>query len=122
MDEQTRTKARERLKRIAGQVAGIQRMLDEGRYYVDVLVQVTAVQAALLETGRVILAGHLDTCLTEAVKTRDQRERRKKLDDLMSLFSRFLRIEGADSAESNPAESRVRREAEAGERTRGGER
>jgi DNA-binding FrmR family transcriptional regulator len=100
MDDQTRTKAQERLKRIAGQVSGIKRMLDEDRYCVDVLVQVAAVQAALLETGRVILSGHLDNCLTEAIRNRDPRERRKKLDELVNLFSKFLRID--DAARSEP--------------------
>jgi CsoR family transcriptional regulator, copper-sensing transcriptional repressor len=95
MDDETRTKAQARLKRIAGQVSGIQRMLDDDRYCVDVLVQVAAVQAALLETGRVILSGHVENCLTDAIRSRDPRERRKKLDELMSLFSRFMRIEDA---------------------------
>lgn len=98
MDRDTRKKADERLKRIAGQVAGIQRMLDEDRYCIDVLVQITAVQAALLETGRVILAGHVETCLTEALKSRGQRERRKKIDELMDAFSRFCRIEESPAA------------------------
>lgn len=95
MDDDTRVKALARLKRIAGQVSGIQRMLDDDRYCVDVLLQVAAVQAALLETGRVILSGHVDNCLTDALRSRDPRERRKKLDELMNLFSRFLRIDEA---------------------------
>lgn len=93
MDDETRTKAQTRLRRIAGQVAGIQRMLDDDRYCVDVLLQVAAVQASLLETGRVILSGHVDNCLTEALRSRNPRERRKKLDELINLFSRFMRIE-----------------------------
>jgi CsoR family transcriptional regulator, copper-sensing transcriptional repressor len=104
MDEDTRGKALARLKRIAGQVSGIQRMLDEDRYCVDVLLQVAAVQAALLETGRVILSGHVETCLTDAIRSRDPRERRKKLDELMNLFSRFLRID--DSASGSPPRER----------------
>lgn len=95
MDDETKDKARARLKRIAGQVSGIQRMLDDDRYCVDVLVQVAAVQAALLETGRVILSGHVENCLTDAIRSRDPRERRKKLDELTNLFSRFLRIDDA---------------------------
>ena len=98
MDDETRGKAQARLKRIAGQVSGIQRMLDDDRYCVDVLVQVAAVQAALLETGRVILSGHVESCLTDAIRSRDPRERRKKLDELMNLFSRFMRIEDAPGA------------------------
>jgi DNA-binding FrmR family transcriptional regulator len=95
MEDGTRKEALARLKRIAGQVSGIQRMLEGDRYCVDVLLQVAAVQAALLETGRVILAGHVDTCLTEAIRKSDPGERRKKLDEIVNLFSRFMRIEGA---------------------------
>jgi DNA-binding FrmR family transcriptional regulator len=94
MDQATRNNAEARLKRIAGQVAGIQRMLDADRHCVDVLLQVAAVQAALMETGRLILGGHIDGCLTEALRSRDPRERRKKIDELMNVFSRFCRIEG----------------------------
>jgi DNA-binding FrmR family transcriptional regulator len=93
MQKDTRNEAQVRLKRIAGQVAGIQRMLDEDRYCVDVLLQITAVQAALMETGRVILAGHIETCLTQALRSRDQQERRKKIDELMNVFTRFCRVE-----------------------------
>ena len=98
MQEDTRDKAQGRLKRIAGQVAGVQRMLDEDRYCVDVLLQITAVQAALMETGRVILAGHIETCLTQALRSRDQQQRRKKIDELMNVFTRFCRVEGSSDA------------------------
>ena len=106
MDPETRSRALGRLKRIGGQVAGIQRMLEEDRSCVDVLLQVAAAQAALLETGRVVLSGHVEKCLTEAIRSRDPRERRKKLDELMHLFSRFLRID--DSAAESPKSASVR--------------
>ena len=93
MDDETRGKATARLKRIAGQVAGVQRMVEDDRYCVDVLVQVAAVQASLLETGRVILSGHVENCLTDALRSRDPAERRRKLDELINAFSRFLRID-----------------------------
>jgi DNA-binding FrmR family transcriptional regulator len=106
MDEETRTKALVRLKRIAGQVSGIQRMLDEDRYCVDVLLQLAAVQAALLETGRVVLSGHVEICLTDAIRSRDPRERRKKLDELIHLFSKFLRIDEGAAADTKPTKRR----------------
>lgn len=93
MDEETRSKALERLRRIAGQVSGIQRMLAEGRQPADVLLQVAAAHAALGETGRVILSGHVDQCLAEAIRDRDPSERRKKLGRLEKLLLRFLRVE-----------------------------
>lgn len=99
MQKDTRDNAQGRLKRIAGQVAGIQRMLDEDRYCVDVLLQITAVQAALMETGRVILAGHIETCLIQALRSRDQLERRKKIDELMNVFTHFCRVESPSDAD-----------------------
>lgn len=93
MDADTKRKAQVRLKRIAGQVAGILRMVDDDRYCVDVLLQIAAVQAALLEAGRVILSGHVETCLTEALRSENAEERRKKIDELMAVFSRFSRAE-----------------------------
>lgn len=93
MDQETRNAAQVRLKRISGQVSGIQRMVDEDRYCVDVLWQIAAAQAALMEAARVILSGHFDSCLTEAMRSSDDRERRKKIDELTDLFSRFCRLE-----------------------------
>jgi DNA-binding FrmR family transcriptional regulator len=93
MDAETKDAAQVRLKRIAGQVAGIQRMVDEDRYCVDVMLQIAAVQGALMEVGKVLLTGHVETCLTDALRSRDQRERRKKIDELLDVFSRFCRIE-----------------------------
>ena len=93
MDETTRTQVLTRLKRIAGQVNGVHRMVEEDRYCVDVLLQVAAVEAALMEAGRVLLAGHFETCLTAAMRSRDESARRQKIDELVLLFSRFCRIE-----------------------------
>lgn len=93
MDDDTKYKARARLKRIAGQVTGIQRMVDDDRYCVDVLLQVAAAQAALMEAGRVILSGHFENCLTAAMRSRDERDRRKKIDELIDLFARFCRMD-----------------------------
>ena len=78
-----------RLKRIAGQVAGIQRMLDEDRYCVDVLLQVAAVKAALDRVGQLVLGQHVDTCVADAVASGDRRAAREKIDELMQVFSRF---------------------------------
>ncbi len=92
--------AQARLKRIAGQVAGIQQMLEAGRDCVEVLHQLAAVQAALLETGRVILTEHVEAALEEVVASGDSRERRERLDALMAMFVRFSRLNGARAGEA----------------------
>ena len=56
-------KLRSRLNRIAGQVAGIQRMVDEDRYCVDILTQIAAVRSALDAVGVELLTGHIESCL-----------------------------------------------------------
>jgi len=89
MDAATRKETATRLKRVLGQVGGIQRMLDEDRYCVDVLLQVAAVQAALGEVGRLVLAGHIETCLMEALRSDDVRDQRKKIDEVMEIFGRY---------------------------------
>jgi len=88
-----RTKVEQRLRRIAGQVAGIQRMVEEDRYCVDVLLQVAAARAALDQVGRLILTGHVERCVAEAFASGSARERRRKLDELLEVLARFGALE-----------------------------
>lgn len=78
-----------RLKRIEGQVGGIERMVEADRYCVDVLLQVAAVKAALDRVGQLVLGSHVDTCVDTAVTSGNKREARKKVAELMDVFSRF---------------------------------
>jgi DNA-binding FrmR family transcriptional regulator len=89
MKPETKKDVQARLRRIAGQVEGIQRMLDEDRYCVDVLLQVAAVKAATERVGQIILGSHVDTCVNTAFESGNKREARKKVDELMEVFSRF---------------------------------
>jgi DNA-binding FrmR family transcriptional regulator len=77
-----------RLKRIAGQVAGIQRMIEEDRYCMEILTQITAARAALAKVSKLILSSHLRTCVTDAFAIGDTRERRQKLAELVEAFER----------------------------------
>ena len=79
-----------RLKRIEGQVRGLQRMVEGGRYCVDILVQISAVQEALRNVGRELLRSHLRNCATVAVKDSPQRAE-AMYDELVELFSRYSR-------------------------------
>jgi CsoR family transcriptional regulator, copper-sensing transcriptional repressor len=63
MDEPARKQLRSRVNRIAGQVTGIQRMIDEDRYCVDILNQIAAVRSALDALGVEVLTGHLESCV-----------------------------------------------------------
>jgi DNA-binding FrmR family transcriptional regulator len=94
MDAETKKKSLARLKRAAGQVAGIQRMVEDDRYCVDVLLQIAAARAALDQAGKQILAGHVETCVAQAFASGKPRERRKKMDELLEVFARFGAVSG----------------------------
>jgi DNA-binding FrmR family transcriptional regulator len=93
MKPELRKQVQQRLARIAGQVAGIQRMVEDDRYCVDVLVQVAAVRAALDQVGRRVLASHVETCVADAFGSGSARERRRKLDELLDVLGRFGAVE-----------------------------
>lgn len=94
MKSEAKRKAHARLRRIAGQVAGIERMLEEDRYCVDVLLQIAAVRAALDRVGKLVLAQHVETCVAAAFEQGSAEERQTKLDELMEVFSRFGAVQG----------------------------
>lgn len=94
MKPETRERAIKRLRRAAGQVEGIQRMVEEDRYCVDVLLQIAAARAALDGVGKLVLGSHVETCVAEAFASGRPRERQKKMEELMEVFSRFGHVKG----------------------------
>ena len=92
MDETLKKKVANRLRRVAGQLEGVARMVEEGRYCVDLLLQISAAHGALGQAGAVILRSHVDTCVSEAMTTGTSQQRKKKIDELMNVFSRYARI------------------------------
>ena len=76
-----------RLRSIEGQVSGIRRMIEEERYCIDILIQVSAVRAALNSLGLTVLKRHLDHCVTDAAR-RDDRELPQFVDELMAVLAR----------------------------------
>jgi DNA-binding FrmR family transcriptional regulator len=77
------------LKRIEGQVRGLQNMIEEGKYCVDILNQVQSVIAALARVQDKILEKHINSCVVNAVKGKSESEKDKKLNELLQLVSRF---------------------------------
>lgn len=76
-----------RLKRIEGQVRGIQGMLEKDAYCTDILVQVAAVNAALNSFNRVLLANHLHTCVAENVRAGND----EVLDELAGVLQKLMK-------------------------------
>ena len=77
-----------RLKRIAGQVAGIQRMVEEDRSLLDVITQVSAIRAALGSVSNVMLAAHVEERANEALTATGARERRELVNELVRLIQK----------------------------------
>lgn len=84
--EEERQKLVNRLKRIEGQVRGIQRMIEDDRYCVDVLVQVSAVSAALKKVGFTLLEDHTRGCVSQAVS---EGEGDEAIEELMKVIQQF---------------------------------
>ena len=82
-----RASSLKRLSRIEGQVRGLQRMIDEDRYCVDILVQVKAVTAALKKVEGELLKDHVDHCLAAALNSDNVDDRTEKVAELVDLLS-----------------------------------
>jgi DNA-binding FrmR family transcriptional regulator len=80
-----------RLRRIEGQVRGLQRMVDEDAYCIDILTQVAAVQTALEQVAVNVLDGHVRGCVAGAVAG-DGDGADEKLDELMAAVRRFAKV------------------------------
>jgi DNA-binding FrmR family transcriptional regulator len=96
MGDDAAKKLRSRVNRIAGQVAGIQRMVEEGRYCVDILNQIAAVRSALDALGIELLTEHLESCvLGHGTGTEHGRAKPMTKDQLVAevhtVLSRFLK-------------------------------
>ncbi len=92
MDAQLKKKVVTRLRRIAGQAEGIARMIEDNRYCVDILLQIASAQAALGQAGALVLRSHVDSCVSEAMSNGTTSQRKKKIDELMDVFSRYSHI------------------------------
>lgn len=91
MNESTKTAVAARLKRIEGQVGGLQRMVSEDRYCVDLLTQITAVRAALHKVEEEVLRDHLSHCVANAFASGDLVEQRDKIEELVSTVTRMTK-------------------------------
>ena len=88
MNPETKQNIQSRLKRIAGQTEGIQRMVDEDRYCVDILLQIAATRAALAKVGKLLLESHIHTCVVGAFEHHDEADREAKIAELIRVFDK----------------------------------
>ncbi len=88
LDEKEKRDVRQRLKKVAGQINGIDKMVDEERYCVDVIQQLLAARAALNKVAMLMLESHAKSCVVKAVKE-DRGE--ESIEELMQVLKHFNR-------------------------------
>ncbi|KPL80349.1 metal-sensitive transcriptional regulator [Herpetosiphon geysericola] len=86
IDEQTEALVR-RLKSIEGHVRGVQRMLEEDAYCIDVLRQTLAIRRALEKVDALVLERHLATCVTNAIRSPNEGEREQAITEILEIFA-----------------------------------
>lgn len=80
-----------RLSRVEGQVRGIARMVEDDRYCIDIVTQISAVRAALRRVEEEVLRDHVAHCVAHAIASGDAEEQRKKVEELMQVIARAER-------------------------------
>jgi DNA-binding FrmR family transcriptional regulator len=88
MRKEIKSSCLKRLSRIEGQVRGLARMLEEDRYCIDVVTQISAVSAALRRVEDEILRDHVAHCVEHAIAAGDAKEQRRKVAELMGVLMR----------------------------------
>jgi len=91
VDPQIRASNLKRLRRIEGQVRGLQKMVAGDRYCADILVQIASVQEALRSVGRALMRNHLSHCVTQALRKGSRPEAEAMYDELLNLIYRYSR-------------------------------
>ena len=84
--EYEKQQIKNRLRRIEGQIRGLEKMVEDDRYCVDVLIQISAVQAALKKVGYTLLERHVKTCVTHSIKEESSEE---MTDELMKVIQQY---------------------------------
>ena len=79
------------LRRIEGQVRGVQRMVEDRKYCIDILTQIYAVKGAMAKVEERILKKHFQHCVTKAVQGSSEKERQEKLDEILKLIHQTRR-------------------------------
>ena len=91
MHKETRAAVQKRLNRIEGQVRGLSRMVEEDRYCIDVVTQISAVRAALRRAEEEILREHVGHCVEHAIASGNKDDQRQKISEIIDVLSRSNR-------------------------------
>lgn len=90
-EKNDKTDLKRRLKRIEGQIKGIQNMIDDDRYCMDILIQVSAAKAAIDRVGKIILENHVKGCIADSIKNKSDEDSEKMIEELMDNIYKFMK-------------------------------
>jgi DNA-binding FrmR family transcriptional regulator len=88
MRKDSKASLQKRLSRIEGQVRGLSKMVDEDRYCIDIVTQISAVRAALRRVEEEILRDHVAHCVEHAISSGNKADQREKISELMAVIGR----------------------------------
>jgi CsoR family transcriptional regulator, copper-sensing transcriptional repressor len=91
MQKDTKTAVQKRFNRIEGQVRGLSRMVEDGRYCIDIVTQISAVRAALRRAEEEILRDHVGHCVEHAITSGNKQDQRKKIAEIIEVLGRSSR-------------------------------
>jgi len=91
MQAKSKASVLRRLKRIEGQVRGLARMVEDDRYCIDVITQISAASAALRGVEEEVLRDHVANCIEHAIASGNKAEQRRKIAELMEVFRHSAR-------------------------------
>jgi DNA-binding FrmR family transcriptional regulator len=86
--ESVKTNTLARMKKIEGQIRGIQKMIENNRYCIEIVDQITAARKALYMASLIVIKGHVDECVTDAIKAGNSNE---KIDELIDTMYKFVK-------------------------------
>jgi len=91
-NQTTHEKQLQYLKKIEGQIRGVQKMIEDKRYCVDIMTQLHSVIGALYRVENEIFKRHIDGCVVGALKGKSEKEKEQKIDEVIALISKFRRV------------------------------
>jgi len=94
INAETKQQALGRLRRIAGQIQGIQRMVEDEKHCADILLQISAVHGALEQVSKILMTRHIESCVQDSLRAGSERERSQKIDELVRVFTRHSGLAG----------------------------
>jgi len=82
-----------RLKKIEGQIKGVQKMIEDGRYCIDILTQLSSVVGAIKSVEENIINRHLRTCVADSLVSRGRKEKERKVQEIIDILIKFRKHE-----------------------------